>query len=115
MAITIQQIVTPTFSVSSGSQRRVAMLAGGIVALQCDNSYPAGGYALTPALFGFEALAFVIPLATNDGRLACWDQANQRLKLHAQPNSLSVNAALPEVANGTNVSSTTVFMLVSGS
>lgn len=79
-----------------------------------DNSYPTGGYALTPAMFGGRKIESVEVIGANPagGRMSYyWDPANLKLMVFYPTGGAAVPAALadPSVAvpaGGTAVTST---------
>ncbi len=76
-----------------------------------DNNYPTGGYAFSPALFGFSILRFAVPVTTNQGYVAILDQANQKVKIFKNATGAG---KLIEETGGTDLSTVKVYFLVRG-
>lgn len=72
--------------------------------VQLDNSYPTGGYALTPQAFGLTTFDFVLP-APRNGYVVEYNPTTGKLLLWNN---------LTEVANATNVSTIKVRLLAMG-
>src|SRR5436190_10135481 len=80
----------------------------GVLAL--DKSYVTGGYALTPAMFGFDQQLDYVDIANTDPagtRLYAYDKANSKLKVFtalgaeaANASDQSAFAAVPFIAWG---------------
>jgi hypothetical protein len=70
-----------------GARRRV------LAQVNFDNSYPTGGYALTPAFFGLSALDTVDCGSVSQAgtRLVSWDQVNGKLKVYSALGTEVVN------------------------
>lgn len=87
-----------------------------IVDVALDNSYPAGGYALTPQQLGFGlngSIVLVDGIASKTGGWeAAWDYTNGKLQVF--DSSGAVNAAMHEVAAATNLTGVVVRLLVKG-
>lgn len=86
------------------------------VEISCDNSYPTGGYLISPAtlaaLLGWSNVEMVVPTCMGPNVSAgigdfTYDQANQKFKLFT--------AAGVEVANATDASAVKLYCLVFGS
>lgn len=94
---------------SSGGEIRV-------VDVLFDNSYPAGGYALTSRQLGFGSTGVILAVlgATSKGAgwEVGWDYANA--KLQAFDSSGAANAAPHEVAATTDLSAVTARLVVLG-
>jgi hypothetical protein len=71
-----------------------------------DNSYPTGGYALTPAQLGFTKVPLVVDAEPNTGRSFWYDRVNQKLK--------SFNSGGTETTAATDLSAVTVRLSVEG-
>ncbi len=77
--------------------------------ITCDNSYPAGGYALTAASFGFKGLYFGAPLNSPGGFVFSFDTVNGKLWAY------KVGAAGPMVEVGaTDINNKVVRVEVKG-
>lgn len=85
-----------------------------------DASYPALGYAVTPALLGLNSIIAVQPTAAAApagaaGVTVIWDQTNSKLRcFEAEVTALSTPAALVEVATGASLAGITTQVVVYG-
>lgn len=78
-----------------------------------DNSYPAGGYAITPTSFGLVQIAIVlVPGLTLLGRKVIWDSVNGKIKLYTTAAD-GVGAATDMTA-ATDISADSVIVYVWG-
>lgn len=68
-----------------------------------DNSYPTGGLACTPAMFGFASFLYV-SAEPKGGRVFSMDYVNSKLQAYQDAGAA---AALAEVPNATNLSTVT--------
>ena len=72
-----------------------------------DASYPTGGYAFTPATFGFTlGIVGVDPNPSSGAHFVVWDDVNSKLKVFTAKGT--------EVANATNLSTFTCNVEVAG-
>jgi hypothetical protein len=71
-----------------------------------DNSYPTGGYAITPGQLGLSSIDFVI---ANDrlGYSFDWDYANNKLLVYRGDNANASPAPGVQVSNGVDLSAVT--------
>jgi len=87
-----------------------------VVDITMDNSYPSGGWAVTPLALGFGSngvIFGVIPLGgAKAGRLLEWDQVN--LKLMVRDASGAANAATPEITTVTQMNNQVLRVLAIG-
>lgn len=82
-----------------------------------DTSYVTGGYLINPRLFGMVRIEALAPSGfTSDFRGVVWDAANSKLKWvePTQQTGSTGNRPGVEVANGTNLSSSSVLVTVVG-
>lgn len=54
-----------------------------------DNAYPAGGYPVTPAMFGLTTIVGIIPCPTPDGAHVAFDPTTSKLKFLLTGSALS--------------------------
>jgi hypothetical protein len=91
-------------------------LAFRIVDVTLDNSYPTGGYALTPQLLGLGSngtiYAVLGDMSKTGGWDVGWDYTNSKLQVF--DGSGSASAAAHEIAAATNVSTVVARLLVFG-
>lgn len=95
--------------------------ASGIPVLRCyeitgDTSYPTGGTAINAATFGITTILDIIPLGHQGNNPAnmpvyAWDRTNNKLKAFGTAAGVS---GLTEIANATNLSGSSVYLLVNG-
>jgi len=78
-----------------------------------DASYPTGGEAYTPSLFGLQKIIRLVPFPAN-GYVPEDDKANQKIKMYYADYDAVADAALIEVANATNLSAVTITVMVWG-
>lgn len=83
--------ITATFQDSQNTAAGVKESPGayfaGIAEIQLDNAYPTGGYAITPALFGFSRIRKFVPLCLGPAITAAisdiaYDRANGKVLLY---------------------------------
>jgi hypothetical protein len=76
-----------------------------IVDITGDNSYPTGGWAVTPAQLGVQRIDRVsadVKSPSTTSYIAQWDYANNKIKVFWT--GAAVNGTLGEVTNATNLS-----------
>lgn len=74
MAIAIGKVNLATRNHVVGNRREV------VADVTLDNSYPTGGYALTPATLGVDgATDYILAFATTTGHTFAYDYANSKL------------------------------------
>jgi hypothetical protein len=88
-----------------------------IVDITLDNSYPAGGYPLTPQQLGFGANGQIImgdsaTVSRTGGWLVGWDSVNQKLQVF--DGSGAANAVMHEIAAATSLVGVIARMIVFG-
>jgi hypothetical protein len=87
-----------------------------IVDVTLDNSYPAGGYPLTPQQLGFglngQIVSVMAPASKTGGWETDWDYTNSKLQVF--DSSGAANAAMHEVAAATNLTGVVVRLLCRG-
>src|SRR5579872_5897776 len=76
-----------------------------------DNSYPTGGYSITPSLLGFSQVRAVIVNSHTGGYVYEYDIVNQKLKAYRQT---AATGALVEVPNTTSLTGIIVHIFVIG-
>lgn len=97
MALTVAR--TDTYNVGSRTET--------ITTVTGDNSYPTGGWALTPSQLGFSnnATDLVVDIiGTGGGFMPEYDYTNQKLKVYWFNYPGAAAAAAAEVTNATNLS-----------
>jgi hypothetical protein len=101
-----------------GDVQMGARVEGAIVDFTGDASYPAGGYAVTPAQFGLKRIVAIVDLgpqtAGATGRLAEYDPVNAKVKLLLVNAPASTATPLAEVTAATNVTTVTRRLLALG-
>lgn len=100
MAISLAQVNVPQRNHVVGNRREV------VVDVTLDNSYPTGGYALTPATLGVDlALDYIFALPTTTGHVFAYDYANKKLMAFSGGS---------QVANATDLSAVVVRVVAQG-
>lgn len=100
MAITIAKVNTDDRNHVVGNRREV------VRDVTLDNSYPTGGYALTPATLGVDgALDYIVALPTTTGHVFPYDYANKKLMAFS---------AGSQVSNATDLSAVVVRVVAQG-
>lgn len=109
MALTITELGAVQPMVRPGSQPKAMVFA----TITFDSSYPTGGEALAESDFdSVGSLDAVIVSQTNVAGIdAVWDSANSKVLLYDEDNTSGIAA---EVADTTDMSSTTVDVVVLG-
>jgi hypothetical protein len=100
--------ITATTISSSGS---TPVLKASVVDVTFDNSYPAGGYAVSGLGQPFEFAPAIVPMGSPNGYVVVFNPATGKLQVFQQA---AVAGALPEVAAAVNLSAVTVRLLVLG-
>jgi hypothetical protein len=91
-----------------------------VVDVTLDNSYPTGGYAITPAQLGFKVRIETVFDATaknaaGTSAVPCrWDPANQKLQCYRYDGASAGKAFLEEVVNAVDLSTFTVRLTALG-
>lgn len=86
-----------------------------IVDITMDNSYPSGGWALSPASMGFGTngtILAVVPFNDISGRFPFWDRTNNKLMIRDA--SGAANAASPEITTVAQMNSIVLRVLAYG-
>lgn len=106
MAATVTLADPPILQVNGRIKEAYVNIAG-------DNSYPTNGWAIDfNAALGFKQVLFVeVPSVGNGGHVPWWDYTNNKLKMFW---CAGAGAAMTEVTNGTNLSTTTLRCVVRG-
>lgn len=77
-----------------------------VVDLTLDNSYPTGGWAITPQMAGFGTNGSVIHvygISSKDGYSLGWDEVNKKLKVFQGDNTNAASAPGVELPNASAV------------
>lgn len=97
-------------AISVKKQSKLGTLHANIADITLDNAYPTGGYAISPAVIGMDSIDVMV-ISASVGYLFDYDHVNGKLKVFVTG---ALNAALNQVANGTNLSTVSLRVAVIG-